>query len=61
MIEVNIRVKQKEGLVPAYAEAYEQWVVDTPITKEEAEKMIETLRNAEKFVTTNFLTMNKRI
>lgn len=59
MIEVNIRVEQKEGLVPAYAEAYRQWVVDTPITKEEAEKMIETLRNTEKFVTTNFLTMNK--
>ena len=47
MIGIELRVEQEEGISPAYAEAYGQWTVNTPVTNEEYERFIKELDKAK--------------
>lgn len=58
MIGIELRVEQKEGISPAYAEAYGQWTVNTPVTKEEYERFLEEMDKAKNIARQIYLTTN---
>lgn len=58
MIGIELRVEQKEGISPAYAEAYGQWTVNTPVTKEEYDRFVEKLDKAKITARQIYLTTN---
>ena len=58
MIGIQLRVRQQEGVIPAYAEAYGKWTVDTPVTREEYERFCEELNKAEDMATQMYLKSN---
>lgn len=58
MIEIELRVEQEEGISPAYAEAYGQWNISTPVTKEEYERFSKELDKAKNIAKQIYLTTN---
>lgn len=58
MIGIELRVEQKEGISPAYAEAYGQWTVNTPVTKDELERFAAELDKAKITARQIYLTTN---
>lgn len=57
MIGIELRVEQVEGISPAYAEAYGQWTVNTPVTKKEYDRFVEKLDKAK--ITARHIYLNK--
>ena len=58
MIGIELRVEQVEGISPAYAEAYGQWTVNTPVTKDELERFAAELDKAKNIARQIYLTTN---
>lgn len=58
MIEVRLRTVHQKGAVPDYAEAFGEWMVNTPVTKEEYERFEEELERAKLTAKQIYLTTN---
>ena len=58
MIGIELRVEQEEGISPAYAEAYGQWTVNTPVTEEEYDRFVEELDKTKNIARQIYLTTN---
>ena len=58
MIGIELRVEQVEGISPAYAEAYGQWTVNTPVTKDELERFAAELDKAKETAEQIYLQTN---
>ena len=58
MIFLKLRTVQQEDVSPTYAEAYGQWAVDTPVTKDEYERFVEELDKAKEVAEQIYLKSN---
>ena len=58
MIEVRLRTVHQKGVVPDYAEAFGEWMVNTPVTKEEYDRFEEELERAKLTAKQIYLTTN---
>ena len=58
MIGIELRTEHKEGISPAYAEAYGQWTVNTPVTKDELERFVEEMDKAKETARQIYLQTN---
>lgn len=58
MIEVRLRTVHQKGAVPDYAEAFGEWSVNTPVTKDEYEWFAKELDKAKKVAEQIYLTTN---
>ena len=58
MIEVRLRTVHQKGVVPDYAEAFGEWMVNTPVTKDEYERFVEELDKAKKMAEQIYLKSN---
>ena len=47
MIEIKLRTVHQKGVVPAYAEAFVGWAVNTPVTEDEYKRFAEELDKAK--------------
>ena len=58
MIEIRLRTVHQKGVVPDYAEAFGEWAVNTPVTKDEYERFVEELDKAKKMAEQIYLKSN---
>ena len=58
MIEVRLRTVHQEGAVPDYAEAFGEWMVNTPVTKDEYGRFVKELDKAKKVAEQIYLQSN---
>ena len=59
MIEIRLRTVHQKGVVPDYAEAFGEWAVNTPVTKDEYERFVEELDKAKKMAEQIYLKSNE--
>ena len=58
MIVLRLRAVHQEGVVPALAEAFGEWMVNTPVTKDEYERFVEELDKAKDVAEQIYLKSN---
>lgn len=58
MIGIELEVKQKEGISPAYAEAFGKWTLYTPFTEDEYKRFCEELDKAKETAEQIYLQTN---
>lgn len=58
MIEVRLRTVHQKGVVPDYAEAFGEWAINTPVTKDEYERFAEELDKAKEMGKQIYLKSN---
>ena len=58
MIEIRLRTVHQKGIVPDHAEAFGEWAITTPVTKDEYEKFVEEMDKAKKMARQIYLKSN---
>ena len=58
MIEVRLRTVHQKVVVPDYADAFGEWMFNTPVTKDEYERFVKELDKAKKMAEQIYLKSN---